>query len=27
VRYANGMHSRWKIFNFYPLMPNPYRSS
>jgi DNA/RNA non-specific endonuclease len=26
VRYANGMHSRWKIFNFYPLMPNPYLS-
>lgn len=26
VRFANGMHSRWKIFNFYPLMPNPYQA-
>lgn len=24
VRFANNMHSRWKIFNFYPLLPNPY---
>lgn len=23
VRYANGMHSNWKIFNFYPGIPNP----
>lgn len=26
VRHANGMHSRWKIFNFYPHFPNPYLS-
>jgi DNA/RNA non-specific endonuclease len=24
VRFANNMHSRWKIFNFSPLLPNPY---
>jgi hypothetical protein len=24
VQYANGMHSRWKIFNFNPGLPNPY---
>lgn len=24
VQYSNGMHSRWKIFNFYPHLPNPY---
>ena len=24
VRYANGMRSRWHIFNFYPHLPNPY---
>jgi DNA/RNA non-specific endonuclease len=24
VRYANGMHSRWKIFNFGDYLPNPY---
>jgi hypothetical protein len=27
VRYANGMHSRWRIFNYYPHLPNPYQSS
>jgi hypothetical protein len=25
VRFANGMHSRWKVFNFYPHFPNPYK--
>ena len=25
VRFSNGMHSRWKIFNFYPHLPNPYQ--
>lgn len=25
VTYANGMHSRWRIFNFNPHLPNPYR--
>jgi hypothetical protein len=24
VRYATGMHSRWRIFNFYPHLPNPH---
>lgn len=24
VRFDNGMHSRWKVFNFYPNLPNPY---
>ena len=24
VRYANGMHSSWTIFNFYPYLPNPF---
>ena len=24
VKYQNGMHSRWKIFNFYPNLMNPY---
>lgn len=23
VRFANGMHSCWRIFNFYPGIPNP----
>jgi len=25
--FANNMRSRWKIFNFYPHFPNPFRSS
>jgi len=24
VRYANGMHMNWRIFNFYPHFPNPH---
>jgi hypothetical protein len=24
VRYSNGMKSYWKIFNFYPHLPNPH---
>ena len=24
VTYPNGMHSRWRIFNFYPGYPNPH---
>jgi DNA/RNA non-specific endonuclease len=27
VHYSNGMKSHWKIFNFYPLMPNPHLST
>lgn len=23
-QFDNGMHSRWRIFNFYPHMPNPF---
>ena len=25
VQFSNGMHSRWRIFNFNPHLPNPYR--
>ncbi|QEH32308.1 hypothetical protein OJF2_07780 [Aquisphaera giovannonii] len=26
VWFANGMRSRWKVFNFYPYLPNPSRA-